>query len=240
MEPNTPSFSNEKTGTPFTILVVEDNYLNRRMVTKALEKNYNIKEAADAEKAVAILSTEAIHLVIIDIHLGHEKKDGTWLGELVNKNYGLPFIYLTSYSDSDIARKALATQPSSYLTKPFKEVDLALSIEISLQKHLSLHPKESNWILVKEEDFYVKLLTDSIEYVESTGNYIHIYSGNKVYKCRSTIKDMLARLPEDIFVQTHRAYIVNKRKVMKFNKETVIVEGVAIPVSLKYSDGLAI
>lgn len=238
MEPNTAFFSKENAGAPFTILVVEDNYLNRRMVTKALEKNYKITEAADAEKAAVILGKEMIHLVIIDIHLGQEKRDGIWLGELVNNTYRLPFIYLTSYSESEIAKRALATQPSGYITKPFKEVDLALSIEISLQKHLSLHPKENKWILVKEGDFYVKLFTDSIEYIESVGNYLNIYSGKKIYKCRSTIKDMLVQLPEDIFAQTHRAYIVNKRKVSKANKENVVVGDATLPVSDKYSDGL--
>lgn len=238
MEQHTASFSKEKTGEPFTILVVEDNYLNRRMIIKALEKNYIIKEAADAEGAAALLSRETIHLVIIDIHLGNEKKDGIWLGEQISKDYGLPFIYLTSYSETDIAHMALATQPSSYITKPFKNVDLELAIEISLQRHQSQYPEKNNWVLVKEGDFYIKLLTRSIDYIQSTGNYLHVFSGRKFYKCRSTIKQMLTQLPNDVFVQTHRAYIVNRSKVVKFNKETVVIGDEKIPVTEKYTSGL--
>lgn len=240
MEQHFSSASKGRSGDVFTILLVEDNFLNRRMVKKMLEKNYNIKEAADAETAGGILKTGVVHLAIIDIHLGNDAKDGIWLGEYINKAYGLPFIYLTAFGNNDITQRAIATRPSSYITKPFKEVDLALSIEIALQKYLAENPNKKNWIMVKEDNYYIRLLTDEIDYFESTGNYLQVVSDNRIFKCRSTIKEMLAMLPESSFTQTHRAFIINKNKIKKFNSASVVIGNTAIPISSTYAspDGL--
>ena len=234
------SASKERSGDLFTILLVEDNFLNRRMVKKILENNYIIKEAGDTKSAEEILATGTVHLAIIDIHLGNNKKDGIWLGDLVNKIYGLPFIYLTAFGTSDITQRAIATRPSSYITKPFKEVDLSLSIEIALQKYLANNASKKNWIMVKEDNYFIRILTEEIDYFESTGNYLLVTSNNNLYKCRSTIKEMLAMLPESSFIQTHRAFIVNRNKIIKYNSGNVIVGQSIIPVSAKYANAVSL
>ena len=168
--------------------------------------------------------------------LGNDKPDGIYLGDQLNKIYHIPFIYLTAFGVSNISQRAIATKPSAYITKPFKEVDLTLSIEIGMQKYLTEQPVESNCIIVKEGDYFVKLSTESIDYFESSGNYLHVYCNNKIYKCRSTIKEMLELLPKSYFIQTHRAFIVNKNKIEKFNSNSVIVKDVVIPVSAKFAN----
>lgn len=238
METNLPSGFKQKPSDILTILLVEDNFLNRRMVKKVLEKNYIIKEAADVPSAEDILRLGTVHLAIIDIHLGNDKADGTLLGELINKTYDIPFIYLTAFGISEISQRAIATKPSAYITKPFKEVDLSLSIEIAMLKYLAAKPVKSNWILVKEGDYYVKLSMDSIDYLESSGNYLNVFSNNKCYKCRSTIKEMLDELPKAVFIQTHRAFIVNKNKIAKYNTNNVVINDVVIPLSEKFATGL--
>ena len=46
-------------------------------------------------------------------------------------------------------------------------------------------------------------------------NDLLFYTDDKVYKSRSTIKKILSELSESTFVQTHRAYIINKKKIEK-------------------------
>ena len=82
-----------------------------------------------------------------------------------------------------------------------------------MQKYLAEKPLKSNWILVKDGDYYVKLTLEVIDYFEASGNYLHVFSNNKFYKCRSTIKEMLEVIPKDAFIQTHRAFIVNRNKI---------------------------
>lgn len=238
MEQASPSSFEDKGSELFTILLVEDNFLNRRMTKKLLEKHYIIKEASEAEAANDILTNSTVHLVLLDIHLGQDRKDGIWLGQRLTDVYNIPFIYLTAFADVDISRMAIATHPSAYLTKPYKEADLCLSINLVLQNYRAEKSRNSNFIMAKDGDYFVKLFIAEVEYFESSGNYLLVFCGGKMYKCRSTTKEMLDRLPKDSFVQTHRAFLVNRSKVVKFNSVSVIVGNHILPLSGKYAANL--
>ena len=60
-----------------TILIVEDDFLNRRLTKKVLQENgYQTLEAKNANEALAILNKELVDLAILDINLGDGEMDG--------------------------------------------------------------------------------------------------------------------------------------------------------------------
>jgi DNA-binding LytR/AlgR family response regulator len=222
------------------ILIVEDNFLNRRLIKKYLvEKNYQVIEAKNAIEAKYFMKTEKVDLAILDINLGEEKENGISLAETINQDFAIPFIFLTAYENMDVIQKAISTRPYSYLTKPFKNIDLINSIEIALRK-IHQHPKEKPHITVKDEDYNIKLSLDDILYIESDGNYLLFHTQLKNYKSRSTIKQILEILPAYQFVQTHRAFIVNKTKIEKYNIRSVIIHNKTIPVSKNFVHHLSV
>lgn len=214
------------------ILLVEDDFLNRRLSKKALvENNYGVIEAKNAREALEILKKESIDLVILDIHLGENEQDGISLGKQIGDKYSVPFIYLTAYENADIIGKAVATTPYSYLTKPFKKVDLITSVEIAIRQSGKKHvPK----LTVKDGEYHVELSVDEISYIESDGNYLLFHTDEKVYKSRSTIRQILEKLSGSTFVQVHRAYVVNKTKIERFNQKSLVIKNTEIPVSKNY------
>lgn len=213
------------------ILIVEDDFLNRRLIRKVLiQENYRVIEAMSADDALKILKTDPIDLVILDVHLG--KTDGISLGHLIKSQYALPFFYLTAYETSDIVRKAIATTPMGYLTKPFKSVDLINTVELALRNAADL---PSPCLVVKDEDLNIRVPFMRISYMESDGNYLLVHCDQEVYRYRSTIKQVMEVLPSSLFVQTHRGFIINKEKVHKFNsKVLVLVDGTLVPVSRNF------
>jgi len=215
-----------------TILLVEDDFLNRRLSKKTLvENNYNVLEAKNSREALEILKKEMIDLVILDINLGENEQNGITLGEQINNRFSVPFIYLTAYENAEIISKAVATTPYSYLTKPFKNVDLITSVEIAIRQSGKKYvPK----ISVKDGEFNVYLPIDEINHIESEGNYMLFYTDKKIYKARSTIKQVLELLPDSTFVQVHRAYIINKTKIEKFSQKSLIIQNIEIPISRNY------
>lgn len=214
------------------ILLVEDDFLNRRLSKKALvENNYGVIEAKNAREALEILKKESIDLAILDIHLGENEQDGISLGKQIGDKYSVPFIYLTAYENADIIGKAVATTPYSYLTKPFKKVDLITSVEIAIRQSGKKHvPK----LTVKDAEYHVELSVDEISYIESDGNYLLFHTDEKVYKSRSTIRQILEKLSGSTFVQVHRAYVVNKTKIERFNQKSLVIKNTEIPVSKNY------
>lgn len=216
------------------ILVVEDDFLNRRLTKKVLQENeYQVLEAKNADEALTILEKELVDLAILDINLGDGEMDGISLGNLIQNKQKVPFIYLTAYENAKVISEAVATSPYSYLTKPFKNSDLIAAVELAIIKSAKIDRTKPT-ILVKDCEYKVELPLEEINYIVSEGNYLLFHTDAKTYKCRSTIEQILKVLPSS-FTQTHRAFIVNKDKVQKYNTKYVMVGDTEIPISKTFS-----
>ncbi len=219
------------------VLLVEDNFLNRRLFQKALEsQSYVVFCAKNVAEAKKHLENESIALGVLDINLGENEPDGLSLGAFINEHFDFPIIYLTAYENNEIVSEALKTNPYAYLTKPFKETDLIATASIALQKKL-LENSDSPKIQVLDTAYTINLEIQEICYIESIGNYVNIHSAQQVYKLRSTIKDLLltlADLSEIEFIRVHRAFAVNKEKIEKYSSTSVIVNDVELPFSKRY------
>jgi len=216
-----------------TILLVEDDFLNRRLAKKILTgQGYEVAEAKNEQEALASLEAGTIDMAILDINLGEQELGGISIGRRMQHS-GIPFLYLTAYDVNDIVAKAVATAPQAYLTKPFKEVDLLTSVQLAFQKFTEAGQTRAS-MRVKEGDYFVDIYLDDIDYLEAGGNYLLCHAQNKVYRNRSSVKQIMETLPAAMFVQTHRAFIVNKAKIEKFNLKSLIVRDTVIPVSKNF------
>lgn len=118
-----------------TIIIVEDDEITALNLKLSLQKHdYEIIAVCDN----AALAREKIDLykpdiIIIDISL-QESNDGIELAKTIRKNYGVPFIYLTSYSDDDIIAEAIKTEPYGYIVKPFDPSSLHATIQMAIFK----------------------------------------------------------------------------------------------------------
>lgn len=118
------------------VLVVEDDIFISQDICEALtQMDYVVAgQAYDASGAIPYLDDKSLDLVILDINLG-EGASGITLGSLIQAEYQLPFIYLTSYANRSTLEEAKRTRPQGYVVKPFKPVDLFAAIEIALYNH---------------------------------------------------------------------------------------------------------
>ncbi|HPH22332.1 MAG TPA: response regulator transcription factor [Chitinophagaceae bacterium] len=217
-----------------TILLVEDDFLNRRFTKKTLAENgYTIFECKNAIEAFGILNKQTPDLIILDINLGEKEKNGIALAQDIKERFNIPFVFLTAYDTADIVQKAINTSPQSYITKPFKNVDLITAVELAIRQFANLEKRKPS-VLVKDGEYNIELSIDEIIYIESDGNYLLFHTNQNIYKNRSTIKQVVEVLPIDTFIQTHRAYVVNKSKIEKYSIKSIVVKNTEIPISKNY------
>ena len=103
-----------------TILVVEDNRLNMKLV-KGLIKigNYRMLEATDAESGIKLTREQRPDLVLMDVQL--PGMDGLSATEIIKADPDLkdiPIVALTSYAMQGDKEKALAAGCTGYIAKP--------------------------------------------------------------------------------------------------------------------------
>ena len=115
------------------ILIVEDEPLIAEDIGEYLSNvDYSVTAIAyNKTQAIQTLQEQKPDLILLDINLGNNL-DGIALAQLINAQYFLPFIFLTSYTHKSVLDQAKVTRPMGYLLKPFTEKDLFTSIEIGL------------------------------------------------------------------------------------------------------------
>ena len=121
------------------ILLIEDNEMNRDMLSRRLErKGYQVVMAQDGEIGVAMAQSEAPDLILMDMSL--PVLDGWEATRRIKSDAALqsvPIIALTAYAMSSDREKALEAGCNDYDTKPVDFPRLLGKIEAFLNPDTS-------------------------------------------------------------------------------------------------------
>lgn len=103
-----------------TVLVVEDNELNMKLVRSLLKiRNYGVLEAVDAETGIQLTRKHRPDLVLMDVQL--PGIDGLKATQIIKGDPALkdiPVVALTSYAMQGDEEKAVKAGCTGYITKP--------------------------------------------------------------------------------------------------------------------------
>jgi len=117
------------------LLVVENDRTTASIIKMLVQKfDYEVVDIVSAG-AHAISSTEKNNpdLVLMDIKIDGDI-DGITAANTIINNYNTPVVYITSYSDKEILRRARLTSHSGFINKPVREVDLKTTIDFAVRK----------------------------------------------------------------------------------------------------------
>jgi len=118
------------------ILLVEDNEMNRDMLSRRLERRgYEVVVAVDGEEGVDKAASESPDLILMDMSL--PKIDGWEATRLIREDEtrrGLPIIALTAHAMAGDREKALEAGCDDYDTKPVELPRLLEKIESLLAR----------------------------------------------------------------------------------------------------------
>jgi DNA-binding LytR/AlgR family response regulator len=234
---------------PLTIGVVENDLLIAESIIVTLQQigYHTTQPARNYDEALEMIDAEAPDLLLIDIMLDG-KLDGIHLAETLNRDYGLPFLFLTANSDAATVNRAKDVKPYAYLVKPFTGNDLYSSIEIAfsnynLQNGEVAIPAGStsalqDVVFIKEGDLYHKVIIPDILYLESDNVYLNVYTWKKQFVIRSKLDDFIAAYPKAALVRVHRSYAISLNHLEVINNLNVRVAGKEIPLHRSYRQEL--
>ena len=119
-----------------SLLVVEDEVLVARDIQSRLIKmGYEVLGiASKGRDAIDMALSLKPDLILMDINL-RDDIDGVEAAIRINKEYDVPVIYCTAYSNEETLERAKISEPYGYVLKPFDNRELEINIEIALFKH---------------------------------------------------------------------------------------------------------
>lgn len=210
------------------IYIVEDEPLIVATITSALKKQgfQVLGDSDEYDEALPAIVKNQPDLVLVDIQL-EGAKDGIDLAKELDKCC-IPYLYLTSQTDPETIKRVKETQPLGYIVKPFTENGLRSNIELAWH-NFSLTNKD--FILLKSEGRTHKINQESILYLKAFDNYCYVVTVLDKFLVPHTLKKTSEKLNANNFVQTHRSYWVNIKKISSTTTSAVYLDNEEIPLS---------
>jgi CheY-like chemotaxis protein len=125
------------------VLLVEDNEMNRDMLSRRLERRgYQVVIAVDGQHGVDIARSEAPDLILMDMSLPVlDGWEATRQLKAAPETRTIPIIALTAHAMSSDRDKALAAGSDDYDTKPIELPRLLEKIEALLSPGRAASPR---------------------------------------------------------------------------------------------------
>jgi len=213
--------------------IVDDSRLQRLAIAKLIEDHSSLDLIAEWNNAIetknGLLDTP-VDLLFLDIEMpiltGFDLLD-----DLENKP---KIIFVTG--KTKYAFKAFDYDAVDYLRKPLKRDRFNAAVE----KALNQSKASSNEAALEDEDYIFvksnlkkrKIFLNNLKYVEALGDYVKLIMDNSdAVVVLATMKSFEAQLPSDRFLRVHKSYIVNLRKVERYNSKNIEIDNDQIPVS---------
>ena len=121
------------------VLIVEDNVQMRRYIRRHLADDFRLIEAEDGEEGFALAQQSVPNLILSDLMM--PKVGGLELAQKIRQAEAtshIPFILLTSKSDTNLKLESYQHGIDDYITKPFDAAQLVAIINnrIALRENL--------------------------------------------------------------------------------------------------------
>jgi DNA-binding LytR/AlgR family response regulator len=212
-------------------VVVDDSSIQRMSIVKLVKEHPALTLIAEYSSAVDTkkgLNDTEVDLIFLDIEMpiinGFELLD-----VLKNKPQ---IIFVTG--KTEYAFKAFDYDATDYLQKPITQERFNLGVEKALEYHrlkFENNANEEEYIFIKSNLKKRKIFVNDIQWIEALGDYIKLVTNEESYVILSTMKAFEKEVEEYSFLRIHKSYIVNLKKIKRFNSKFVEINTENIPLS---------
>ena len=229
------------------ILATEDDPIHEeklRMVMDIL--NYELIDViSDPHQVIPMVQATKPDVLLMDIDLNSDIS-GIDLVKKINESYDIPTVFLTSFQDAKTFNQAKETLPVAYVTKPYEADALERSIELAVfckkqevKGLLNKHPVRKH-LFIKDGPSLTKVLHSEISVIEAYDKYCYIHTQRKKFMLKERLKNIADQLPNHLFVQVHRSYIINLEAIddIQLTQNKLFVGGKEIGIGKTYKQTL--
>ncbi|MBO6495909.1 MAG: response regulator transcription factor [Roseivirga sp.] len=216
-------------------LIVDDEPLSRQVLKGFVFDHPDLQlggECKDALEAMSFLEKQGVDLLFLDINM--PKLSGVnFYKSLQNKP---EVIFTTAYSE--FAVEGFELNAIDYLMKPIafeRFIKAIQKVKDKLGQNSSSSPVQDYMMLKADKKMYRTSFED-ILFCEALGDYVKVHLSDKVLIVTTTMKKLLTELPEQIFLRTHKSYIINKTKVEYIEGNQIKIGERMVSIGQSYRD----
>lgn len=201
--------------------IVDDSKLQSLLIAKFIDIHPSLQlvgEYTNGVEAQRELMTRKVDLLFVDVEMpllsGFDFLDKLTTRPLI--------IFITG--KTDYAFKAFDYDAVDYLQKPIQKERFLNATRKAINIHLlknEVDARDNDFIFVKSNLKKKKVYLNELCYIQALGDYAKIVTNFESLVVLSTMKAFETQLPENRFLRIHKSYIVNLKKVVRYNSKTV-------------------
>lgn len=221
-------------------LVIEDDPISRTIVCNYINQVETLNLVASCEnpvQATNYLHTNNVQLIFSDI----EMPMLSGLDFIKSLSEPPLFIFITSHQE--YALEGFEVNATDFLTKPFTYARFLRAVNRAVEAIIGTHKElidvQKDYFFVKLDSKLIKFYFDEVLYVEAQKDYVKIFTiTGKPQLIWLNLKHIEAQFPTDLFVRTHRSYIINISKVDIILNDELIIGNMSIPLGMSYKENV--
>ncbi|MCX2679071.1 LytTR family DNA-binding domain-containing protein [Galbibacter sp. EGI 63066] len=193
-----------------------------------------VQHCYDAIEANECLKKNKVDLIFLDLNMP-KLKGFEFLKSLLHPP---KVIVTTAYQEH--ALEGYELNIVDYLLKPFSFERFMKAInKIKDEKRAAQNLKikksgEDKRLFLYANKKHIQLILDDILFVEADGNYCKVVSKVDEIRIRTKLSDFIKILPESIFFQTHKSFIVSKKHIKTIEGNRISLSSYKIPIGKVY------
>lgn len=206
------------------VIVVDDEESMRFILKKALSKFPSvgiIGEASNGKDAVNLVEKLKPDGVFMDVEMPN--MDGIEAAKLMlDIQPKIMLIFITAYQQ--YMPQAFELYAFDYMVKPFKLERLNQTVKRML---VISSPTISDTLLIKNREETAILNQDEITLIQRENRSTVIVTSSGRHTTTQTLSELEQKLNKDIFMRSHKSYIINKNKInqlLPYGRWTYIVK----------------
>lgn len=220
-------------------IIIDDEPVARKIIREFVEQTPFLTlcgQFGNAADAGAFLQENQADLLFVDIEM-----PGSSGLDFVKSLAIKPMVVITT-AFPEYALEGYELNIIDYLLKPIAYTRFLKATHKAKEYHdlkdLAIPQVLSSSLFVRCEKRIEKIGISDILYVESTGNYVHIYLEDRVLTAYLTLKSLESQLPANEFIKTHQSFLISFSKITAIDGNQLMVGKKAIPISRNYRDKL--
>ncbi|MFT4015450.1 MAG: LytTR family DNA-binding domain-containing protein [Agriterribacter sp.] len=226
-----------------TCIVIDDEPLACDILEQYISKSGTVKLKAvfnSAVPALDFLATNAIDIIFLDIEM--PEMSGI---DLLKKLDNPPVtVFTTAYRD--YAYEGYELGVIDFLLKPVSFERFLQAIQkardfFSLKdQHTSIENDDGQLgsVFVKSGVQKIKLNFDDVTHIQGLKDYAIIHHAGGKVVIKGSVKSMHDIFPEKHFMRVHKSFIVAKHKIVRIERNKIMLKNFQVPVGRIYKEAL--
>jgi DNA-binding LytR/AlgR family response regulator len=222
-------------------LIIDDEPLAQRVIERYAENIPFLEIVGKCNSAVEafdVLHGQEVDLLFLDINM--PRLSGMdFLRTLKN-----PPLAIITTAYAEFAIQGFELDVVDYLMKPFpfdrfykavqKAEELIKSRELPHSEMREAQRPEDSFIFIKSSKKTYKVTLDDILYIEALGDYVKIFTTDKMIVSYQSLKNIETLLPSKLFPRIHKSFIIALSRVDLIEGNHVKIRDRMIPIGTNF------